>query len=103
MTCTRCSGLMVADHLLDMQESYLPMWMPALRCLACGNIVDSLIHYHRAVRRTRRATRLAAQLAKRSTVRSNPAGGGVVGLSAVVSAGPSVKLKPATDQGLPVI
>ena len=40
---------------------------------------------------------------ERSTVRSNLAGGGVVGLSAVVSAGPSVKLKPATDQGLPVI
>lgn len=63
MTCTRCSGLMVEDHLLDMQESYLPMWMPALRCLACGNIVDPLIHYHRAERRARRAKQLASRLA----------------------------------------
>jgi hypothetical protein len=69
MTCTRCSGLMIVDHLLDMQESYLPMWMPALRCLTCGNIVDPnivdpLIHYHRTARRVRRATRLASKLTK---------------------------------------
>lgn len=63
MTCTRCSGLMVVDHLLDMQESYLPMWMSALRCLACGNIVDPLIHYHRAERHVRRAKQLASRLA----------------------------------------
>lgn len=63
MTCTRCSGLMVEDHLLDMQESYLPMWMPALRCLACGNIVDPLIHYHRAERRARRVKQLVSRLA----------------------------------------
>ncbi len=64
MTCTRCSGLMVVDHLLDMKESYLPMWMQALRCLTCGNIVDPLIHQHHTVRRTRRAARLAARLAQ---------------------------------------
>ena len=58
MTCTRCSGLMVEDHLLDMKESYVPMWMQALRCLTCGNILDPLIHYHRMVQRARRATRL---------------------------------------------
>ncbi|HSA84820.1 MAG TPA: hypothetical protein VLE46_01460 [Nitrospira sp.] len=40
MRCTRCSGLMVADQLLDMQESYLPMWMRGLRCVTCGNIED---------------------------------------------------------------
>jgi hypothetical protein len=62
MTCTRCSGLMVVDHLLDMQESSMPMWMRGLRCLACGNIEDPLIHHHRMVRRTRRATRLATHL-----------------------------------------
>jgi hypothetical protein len=31
---------MVADQLLDMQESYLPMWMRGLRCVTCGNIED---------------------------------------------------------------
>lgn len=63
MTCTRCSGLMVVDHLLDMQESYLPMWMQAHRCLACGYIVDPMIHHHRMLRRTQRATRLTTRLA----------------------------------------
>ncbi|MEO5954442.1 MAG: hypothetical protein ABIR36_01940, partial [Nitrospiraceae bacterium] len=27
MQCTRCDGLMVADSLIDMQESSIPMWM----------------------------------------------------------------------------
>lgn len=64
MKCTRCCGLMIVDHLLDMQESSVPMWMRALRCVTCGNIEDPLIHYHHAVRRARRATRLASHLAK---------------------------------------
>jgi hypothetical protein len=64
MKCARCSGLMVADHLLDMQESYVPMWMQALRCLACGNIEDPLIHHHRMIRHTRRARRLTTHLTK---------------------------------------
>ena len=63
MTCARCSGLMVIDHMLDMQESYLPMWLQAHRCLACGNIVDPMIHHHRMLRRARRANRLATRLA----------------------------------------
>jgi hypothetical protein len=53
MKCTRCCGLMVADNLLDLQESYLPMWMRALRCIACGNIEDPLIHRHRAGRQAK--------------------------------------------------
>ncbi|MBK9308379.1 MAG: hypothetical protein IPM58_15150 [Nitrospira sp.] len=57
MKCARCSGLMVADHLLDMQESYVPMWMSGLRCVACGNIEDPLIHHHRMVQHTRNARR----------------------------------------------
>jgi hypothetical protein len=55
MKCTRCCGLMVADNLLDLQESYLPMWMRALRCVTCGNIEDPLIHHHRAVRQANAA------------------------------------------------
>ena len=49
MQCTRCQGLMVADDLLDMKESYLPMWMRGLRCIACGNIVDPLIDQNRLI------------------------------------------------------
>ncbi len=59
MTCIRCSGLMVVDHLLDLQESYVPMWMSGLRCIACGNIEDPLIHYNRMRHEARRARRRA--------------------------------------------
>lgn len=47
MQCTRCEGLMVTDHLLDMQESYGPMWMRGWRCVSCGNVVDPLIQRNR--------------------------------------------------------
>jgi hypothetical protein len=43
MKCTRCNGLMVAENLIDIRESFLPMWMRGLRCVACGNVVDPLI------------------------------------------------------------
>ncbi len=49
MKCTRCNGLMIADDLIDLQESYLPMWMCGWRCIACDNIVDPLINRHRMV------------------------------------------------------
>lgn len=52
MKCTRCKGLMVADDLVDLQESYLPMWMRGWRCISCGNIVDPLINRHRMVQRS---------------------------------------------------
>jgi hypothetical protein len=57
MTCTRCNGLMVMDHLLDMKESYVPMWMRGLRCVACGNIEDPLIHYNRMMHEARKTRR----------------------------------------------
>jgi hypothetical protein len=53
MKCNRCRGLMVADDVLDLQESYLPMWMRAVRCVTCGNIEDPLNHRHRAIRRAK--------------------------------------------------
>jgi len=49
MQCTRCDGLMVADNLIDIQESSIPMWMKGWRCVSCGNIVDSLIQQHRMI------------------------------------------------------
>jgi hypothetical protein len=62
MTCTRCSGLMVEDHLLDMKESYVPMWMRGLRCVTCGNIEDPLIHYNRMMHEARRIRRRASRV-----------------------------------------
>ena len=49
MECTRCDGLMVADNLIDMQESSIPMWMKGWRCVSCGNIIDPLIQRHRMI------------------------------------------------------
>ena len=46
MRCMKCKGLMVVDNLIDMRESYHPMWMRGWRCVACGNIVDPLILRH---------------------------------------------------------
>jgi hypothetical protein len=60
MKCARCCGLMVLDDLLDMRESYLPMWMRALRCVTCGNIEDPLIHYHRTIQHGRKAKSLTS-------------------------------------------
>lgn len=47
MTCMRCKGFMVLDDLIDLRESFVPMWMRGWRCIACGNIVDPLILRHR--------------------------------------------------------
>jgi len=49
MQCARCHGFMVADNLIDMLESSIPMWMNGWRCVSCGNIVDPLILRHRMV------------------------------------------------------
>jgi len=42
---------MVADSLIDLQESSIPMWMTGRRCVSCGNIVDPLIQQHRMIQR----------------------------------------------------
>lgn len=72
MKCARCNGLMVRDHLLDMQESYVPMWMSGLRCVACGNIEDPLIHHHRMVQHTRKVG-LNASRFERTAIRPSVA------------------------------
>ncbi|MGQ0810588.1 MAG: hypothetical protein ACT4OO_05110 [Nitrospiraceae bacterium] len=62
MNCTRCEGLMVGDHLLDLQESGGPMWVRGWRCVACGNIEDSVISRHRVMRQTVSACRTAGAM-----------------------------------------
>ena len=55
---------MVVDSLLDVQESYLPMWMRAVRCIACSNIEDPLIQKHRRVQRAKAVKGRVVQLPK---------------------------------------
>lgn len=51
MNCSRCQGLMVRDDLIDIRESYSPMWIRGLRCISCGNIVDPMINRNRLYQR----------------------------------------------------
>ena len=43
MKCQRCGGLMVGDWFLDIGDEAGRMKFDGLRCLSCGEIVDSLI------------------------------------------------------------
>ena len=47
MTCSRCSGLMVEDHFLDIQGAYGEMWTTSLRCMNCGHVHDAVIAQNR--------------------------------------------------------
>lgn len=49
MHCTRCNGLMCPERYDDMLASPGQAFH-AMRCLLCGNIVDSVIARHRQQR-----------------------------------------------------
>ena len=68
MECIRCDGVMVADNLIDIQESSIQMWMKGWRCLSCGNIVDPLILQHRMIQQAG-AVRLLEREADRPRLR----------------------------------
>lgn len=68
MRCTKCEGLMVSDHMIDIRESSIPMWMRGWRCVACGNIVDPLILRHRMIQGAG-ATRLLSTRTSEPTYR----------------------------------
>ena len=64
MQCAKCDGLMVADNLLDIMESSIPMWMKGWRCVSCGNIVDPLIQKHRMIQEAGAAPLLGKEAAE---------------------------------------
>lgn len=47
MTCSRCEGMMLAEHLLDMEATYSEMWAKSWRCVNCGHRDDAIIRGHR--------------------------------------------------------
>ncbi len=55
MTCCRCQGLMVEDHLLDLEDTYGGLWIRGWRCLCCGDVVDPVISRHRVMQQNARA------------------------------------------------
>jgi len=50
MSCSRCQGLMIEEHFLDMQGAFGEMWTTSLRCMNCGHVHDSVIEQHRLAR-----------------------------------------------------
>ena len=51
MRCTRCQGLMVEDHLVDLKESNSSIWLHVWRCMNCGEVVDPSIVQRRTLSR----------------------------------------------------
>ncbi|MBX3235505.1 MAG: hypothetical protein KF814_05090 [Nitrospiraceae bacterium] len=47
MSCSRCKGCMIEDFMLDMEESFGPMWTRAWRCMNCGHMHDSILEKNR--------------------------------------------------------
>ena len=51
MNCTRCQGLMVVDHFIDLHDDTSHLWLRAWRCVNCGDVVDPAIR-HNQMRQT---------------------------------------------------
>ncbi|MHC9061351.1 hypothetical protein ACYX34_01480 [Nitrospira sp. CMX1] len=47
MSCTRCQGLMLEEHMIDMEAGYGEMWSMSTRCVNCGHRNDAVIKQHR--------------------------------------------------------
>ena len=47
MSCTRCQGLMLDEHMIDMEGGYGEMWSRSLRCFNCGHRDDAVLRQHR--------------------------------------------------------
>lgn len=46
-TCTRCQGLMLEEHMIDMEGGYGEMWSFSWRCFNCGHRDDAVWQQHR--------------------------------------------------------
>ncbi|MDH4302200.1 MAG: hypothetical protein OEV51_08995 [Nitrospira sp.] len=47
MSCTRCQGLMLDEHMIDFEGGYGEMWGRSWRCLNCGHRDDAAMRQHR--------------------------------------------------------
>lgn len=48
-TCSRCQGLMLEEHMIDLEAGYGEMWSHSWRCFNCGHRDDAVIQHHRQV------------------------------------------------------
>ena len=51
MSCSRCSGFMLEDHLLDFEGGYGDFWARSWRCVNCGHVHDAVIERNRLAHR----------------------------------------------------
>ena len=49
MQCQRCEGLMVSERFYDLLDDTGRLHFEGLRCLVCGEILDSLILENRTI------------------------------------------------------
>ncbi len=50
MTCSRCQGLMLEEHMIDIEAGYGDMWSRSWRCFNCGHRDDAVMRQHRQAR-----------------------------------------------------
>lgn len=50
MKCPRCTGLMIRDEFLDLQDEAGRCRFMAWRCMICGEVIDPVILQHRTTR-----------------------------------------------------
>lgn len=62
MHCSRCKGMMVVDHFIDMEDDTGHLWLRAWRCIQCGHVVDPA-----TARRRSRLERVVGTLSKKWT------------------------------------
>ena len=47
MSCSRCSGFMVEELMLDIEADFGEMWARSSRCVNCGHVHDAVIKRNR--------------------------------------------------------
>ncbi len=45
-TCTRCHGLLLEEHMIDMEGGYGEMWSFSWSCFNCGHRDDAVLQQH---------------------------------------------------------
>jgi len=61
MNCSRCQGLMIEEHFLDMQGAFGEMWTTSLRCMNCGHVHDAVIEQNRLARQEKLVALLSGE------------------------------------------
>lgn len=46
-TCTRCQGLILEEHMIDLEGDYGEMWSFSWRCVNCGHRDDAVLQHYR--------------------------------------------------------